>query len=101
MGLEFTTAKRRVQPITFTLDGREFSFTPPKSAVMVLPVLDKSANDADMVRATFDWLGAGLPEEDVQYLMDRLKDPEDDLDIDQIGEVIEALGEEIAGRPTT
>lgn len=100
--MEFTTAKRRLDPIPFTLDGRDFSFVPPKSALMVMPVLDADADDANAeTRATFDWLGAGLADGDVEYLKGRLRDLEDDFDIDDLSAVIEYLTKTIAGRPTT
>ena len=101
MSLEFKTAKRRIDPINFTLDGRAMTFIPPKSAVMVLPVIDNAADETAILRATFDWLGEGLGEDDIAFLLNRLRDKEDDLDIDGLGEIVQGLGEEIAGRPTT
>lgn len=102
MGLEFTTAKRRREAVIFTLDDREFSFNPPKSAAMLMPVIDaEGTDDRVMLKASFDWLGSGLSEEDTAFILSRLRDPEDDLDIDMVGELIRGLSEEIAGRPTT
>lgn len=105
--LEFDIAKRRTDPITFTLgsDKHLYSFNPPKSAVMMMPILepnpDKAQGNLDLTRATFDWLGDGLSEEDNERIKARLKDPKDDLDVDTLGKVVEGLSEKVAGRPTT
>lgn len=130
--LEFEVAKRRTKPITFALggdnallekaieadeeagvegkaevrgrDNHEYTFTPPKSALMLMPVIDGSS-DGDglaVTKATFDWLGDGLSLEDQKRINDRLKDNKDDLDIDTVSEVIKALSERASGgRPTT
>lgn len=111
--LEFKVAKRRAKPITFTLGvepgekateegDHVYSFTPPKSAVMMMPVLDSDeVTDIGMTRATFDWLSEGLSEEDSDRIMARLRDPKDDLDIDTLAEVIQGLSEKVSGRPST
>lgn len=130
--LEFEVAKRRTKPITFSLGGgnalltpaveadeeagvegqaevrgaddHEYSFVPPKSALMLMPVIDGSAGGDGLAvtKATFDWLGDGLSLEDQKRINDRLKDGKDDLDIDTVSEVIKALSERASGgRPTT
>jgi hypothetical protein len=131
--LEFEVAKRRTKPITFSLGGgnallqpaveadeeagveaqaevrgaddHEYSFIPPKSALMLMPVIDGSASGDGglaVTKATFDWLGEGLSLEDQKRINDRLKDNKDDLDIDTVSEVIKALSERASGgRPTT
>lgn len=104
--LEFEVAVRNTKPITFTLgDDHVYKFTPPKNAVMMIPLLQPSAgSDEDgvnLTRSTFDWLGQGLSEEDNDLIISRLKDPEDDLDIDLLGDVVQKLSEQVAGRPTT
>lgn len=103
--LEFEVAKRRKEPITFRLgeDDHEYVFTPPKSAIMLMPLIDPSENNngLEMTKATFDWLGDGLSEEDNKRIQDRLRDRDDDLDIELLSEVIQKLGEKINGdRPT-
>lgn len=99
--LAFKTAKRRKDPIPFDLDGEEYTFTPPKNAMMVLPMIEENSGDAEALRGMFDWLGAGLSQEEADRILERLKDPQDDLDFDTVAEVIEGLMEEIGGRPTT
>lgn len=110
--LEFNVAKRRHEPITFTLGLAPadstlhvYTFTPPKNAVMLMPIMDgdSTGNDRqmDLTRATFDWLGDGMSDEDNERLKSRLKDPKDDLDVDTLSEVVEKLSEKVAARPTT
>lgn len=112
--LEFTVAKRRKQTITFTLGVEPgdkvtkeaehvYSFTPPKSALMMMPIIapDGGNSELGMTKATFDWLGSGLSEEDNERIKKRLRDPKDDLDVDTLSDVIKGLSEKVSGRPTT
>jgi hypothetical protein len=103
--LEFDVAVRRAEPITFKLGGddHEYKFTPPKSAVMLMPVLAATDGNmgVNMTKSTFDWLGQGLSESDNEHMIARLRDPEDDLDIDTLSTVVEKLSEKVAARPTT
>jgi hypothetical protein len=127
--LEFDVAVRRSEPITFTLGGSNvllkpevpakaddpgkpekrgkddhvYNFDPPKSAVMLMPVLEQGDGNGGvaMTKSTFDWLGQGLSQEDNDRILNRLKDPKDDLDIDTLSTVIEALSSRVAARPTT
>jgi hypothetical protein len=98
--LTFTTAKRRTEPITFELDGREISYTPQKLAGSILPMLDEDATEADSLRAEVDWFENGLSADDAQWIEDRLRDPEDDFDMDGLSAIIKALFRQVNGRPT-
>ena len=95
--MEFTTAKRRVEPITFKIDGEEFSFAPPKTAPAMFAMFDGSPE----AKVTFDWLGDGLPEEQNDRLIARLKDPKDDFDVQNLEVIVKWLMEKVSGRPTT
>ena len=123
--LEFDVAVRRSEPITFTLKGaatallepgdedsarpevrgvddHEYVFNPPKTAVMIMPLMNGGdASGLALTRATFDWLGEGLSKEDNDRLLARLRDIKDDLDTSTVEKVIEKLTERVAGRPTT
>lgn len=103
--LEFTVAKRRREAVTFKLgDDHVYTFTPPKSAVMMMPLINPEEGEDTglaITKSTFDWLGDGLSEEDNQRIQARLKDPEDDLDVDTLSEVVAGLSEKVGGRPTT
>lgn len=95
MGLEFTTAKRRATPIEFTLDGRVFVFTPPKLAGAMLAALESDDNGE-----VLDWFASGLSEEDETFITNRLRDPDDDFDIDSLSVIVQSLVERVVGRPT-
>jgi hypothetical protein len=75
MTMEFTTAKKSKEPVIFTLDGAEYHFTPHKNAGVVLALM--SGDDSAAVKATFDWLSKGLPDEETQRLIDKLNDEND------------------------
>ena len=98
----FTTARKRRDPITFTIDDDEFEFDPPKLAGPVLALLDDSDDDSGRgaLKATWDWLTDGLRSEDVERLRERLADPDDGLDIDTVAEVARWLAGKVSGRPT-
>lgn len=95
MSLEFTTAKRRHETFTFTLDGRAFDFTPPKLAGAVLDALDSGDNGTML-----DWFAHGLSADDETFITNRLRDDADDLDVDGIARIVESLVERVVGRPT-
>lgn len=100
--IAFRVAKRRKDPITFTLEGNKhiYTFTPPKQATMVLPMLD-SEDELGAAKAAFSWLDLGLSQEDQDHIIARLKDDEDELDTDTIEEVVTGLVERVSARPTT
>lgn len=56
---EFTSGKRRDEPITFKLDGKEYGFRPPKRAVMLMPAYT-GGSDITYITAQFNWLEKGL-----------------------------------------
>lgn len=95
MSIEYTTAKRRKDPISFILDGREFVFTPSKLAGPIL-----SAIDSEDEGAMLDWFATGLSPDDEKFIVARLRDAEDDFDVDDIGNIVKMLVENVVGRPT-
>src|SRR4030065_30521 len=94
---EFTTAERRREPVTFTLAGYEYAFTPPKKAGMVLSIIDGDENE---VEALFDWLGKGLSSDDEAKIEARLRHEDDDFDVDDLMNVVKGLLVRVCGRPT-
>lgn len=108
--MDFTPKKRKVKPITFTLglepgqdDGDtpyKYEFTPPKQAAMFMPVLDADGSETSALTAPFKWLAAGLSDEDMERIYDRLRDPEDDLDFTFMQTVVNGLTAEAGKRPT-
>lgn len=97
MPLEFTSEKKTPKVLTFTLDGRDYVFTVPKKAYSTLAIIEGRGGHV----LNFDWLGAGLSEADQKRIVARLKDPNDDFDVDDLKKVVEGLIEESSGRPTT
>lgn len=100
--LSFEIAPRRKEAITFTLGGdtHKYAFTPPKKAAMIT-VMMSATSDLEAAKGAFGWLDDGLSTEDRDKIAARLKDPEDDLDIDTIEQVVSALVERTTGRPTS
>jgi hypothetical protein len=104
--LSFKVAARRRTPITFDLGGDDhvYTFLPPKQAGVFMPMLDAANDDAasmSAARAAFKWLDDGLGKEDQDHIEARLRDEDDDLDFDTLGEVINGLMEKVSGRPTS
>jgi hypothetical protein len=115
---EFTTPARERTLVTFTLDGDLYHFTPPKFSIIAMGIGDlinaisgtaagmdedspeSGASTMAMMRELLDWLGAGLPDDEGQRILDRLKDPDDDLDIDTVLTITLGLMEEAGDRPT-
>lgn len=96
-GLEYTTAARRKEPITFILDDKVYDFMPEKKAGMVLDIVNEGESE---LKALFDWFDAGLSEEDSAAIERRLRDPEDGLDVDLLTGIIKDLLAKVSGRPT-
>lgn len=102
---EFQTKEREKQTITFSLDGESFTFTPPKRAELIMSVvsengLDRRSTDTDSVRDLLNWLGEGLGDEQAEKVLGRLRDPDDDFDLDQINEIARYLVGQTSNRPT-
>lgn len=114
-------ASRKVD-IEFELDGEKFYFKPVKQSTQLVQMLqvkgDSTEADFERVGALLDWLAAGLdrdyykayqkdpnakPAEGSQWkrLLDRLQDPDDELEFDTVVDVINWLQGEISGNPTT
>lgn len=98
MSKKFKTAAKARTAIEFELDEVSYTFTPPKSAAMVMPLLDGGAGDAVVVKAGLDWLRDGLADGQYEALVSRLKDPKDDYDLPDLEELLEWLVEEVANQ---
>lgn len=97
MSLVFTSAKKRAaqEPLSFTLDDREYQFNPPKTTALVL-----ASDTASQLRAQLNWLEAGLDDEDAKQIRARLFDMDDELDAVDLVHIVNGLLEEMSGRPT-
>lgn len=97
MTRSYTTPVRKPKVVEFTLDDRVIQFTAPKTSTMLLAFL---GGDTAAVGGTLNWLSEGLTEEDNDWLVGRLQDPEDDLDFDTLQLILEDLIADVMGRPT-
>jgi hypothetical protein len=95
---------RPIDPIHFDVDGREMVFLPPNSKLLLMAFRDSTDKDptaqARAVSTQLDWLGAGLSDEDGQWILDRLRDPDDGFDVSDALAVAKMLIEEASNRPT-
>lgn len=98
--LVFTTAAKREDPILFVLDGEEFKFAPQKYAPIALAYIDDAVRDAAKMKSMMDWLGHGLGEEQSDRLLARLQNLDDAFDVDNLMDLVNALVEAQAGRPS-
>jgi len=83
------------------VDGHVLTAIEPKSAAL----LDLAATAIDggtlqQVQAAFDFVQACLPEADWKYLHDRLHDPEDGFELNDLVPIMVWLVEEFLERPT-
>jgi hypothetical protein len=85
--------------VPFDLDGATYHFTAPKRLGMFLSA--HQDNSDKQIVAQLEWLDAGLPEEEAAVLRKRMRDPNDTLDVVVLLEIVGALMEATAGRPTT
>jgi hypothetical protein len=97
MGKSYTTPERKRKVVDFELDGRTIQFTAHKTSTMLLGFM---GGDTAAVGATLNWLSDGLSEEDNDWIVGRLQDPEDDLDFDTLQLILEDLIADVMGRPT-
>jgi hypothetical protein len=105
MAKDFITKQRERTIIEFTLDGEPFSFTPPKKAQLIMSAittigLDKASTDGDSVRDLLNWLGEGLGDEQAERVLGRLRDPDDDFDLDAVNDIARHLLGQSSNRPT-
>lgn len=101
----FSTEPKEQKVIEFEVDGKALRFTMPKRAGLIASVvqnvgLDARNLDTDSTRDLLNWLGEGLGEDDAQWLLDRLTDPDDDFDLDNVNEIAKYVVGQGVNRPT-
>lgn len=107
---EFKTAAKRgksasfdgAEPITFTLDGEEFTAYPPTTGQMAL-MLSTQADSRDVatqVAGLIDFLDGILDEHGQETFRRRLLDRDDPFDFDDVNMILDGLVEEWTARPT-
>jgi hypothetical protein len=107
---EFTTAARQTapsaiegaEPITFKVDGEEFTAYPPTAGQLALVTAAQSEYTpaVERVKALIDFLDGLLDEHGRERFRERLLDRDDPFDFDTVEGVIEWAMEEWSARPT-
>ena len=113
----------RRKPIKFVVKGkdpddedaaRELAWRPQKLSAMMFGagLLDgdtdifsgdetaQASAGSKATKAMLDWFANGLPDEDEDWLIGRLKDPDDWFDFSHLNEITKALIGLMSGRPT-
>jgi hypothetical protein len=107
--LEFVTAARQhpesaiadAEPITFTVDGEEFTAHPPTPGQLALIMAAQTSRSmTERIAAIIDFMDCLLDESGQERFRDRLMDRDDPFDVEQVQEVISGLMEEWTARPT-
>lgn len=101
----FETKIKEQKVVEFEIDGRSIIFTTPKKAGLIASVvnnvgLDSRNLDTDSTRDLLNWLGEGMSEEDADWILERLKDPDDDFDLSDVNEVAKYILGQASNRPT-
>lgn len=108
--------------IDFELDGETYEFVPPKQSMQLVAMMQVKGKgmeaDLERVGAMFSWLSVGLNREhdgrkgkpghedyvdecQACKIQARLEDPDDNLEVETVMDMITWLMGEAAGRPTT
>lgn len=110
MSLKFTTREKGgpvsvidgAEPITFTVDGEEFTAYPPTPAQYAYHVREQASGDPSrQIAGIINFLDMLLDEQGRKRFEERLLDRDDDFDLDEVSEVIQGLVEEWSSRPTS
>lgn len=102
MAIDITSEKRQGIPVN--LVGVKYAARPPKSMIALRLAQDaqKAGNDPEAsIKALTKWLGMTFGKKDTSSILARLEDPDDDLDINHIAELMEKVTEAVSGNPTT
>lgn len=108
---EFTTAARRsaptaidgAEPITFTVDGEEYTAYPPTPGQLALLISAQAKNrePEESIASIIDFLDGILDENAQAMFRKRILDREDPFDFDTVETIMEGLIEEWSARPTS
>ena len=102
---QITTTEKELKIVDLEVDGRPIRFEVPKRSGLIMSVVEKVGLDArnldtDSTRDLLNWLGEGMSEEDGEWILARLKDPEDDFDLEEVNKIAKAILGESTNRPT-
>lgn len=89
---------------TVRLVGKEYLANPPKAALAVslLHQVKAANNDPDeLMKVMHAWLEMTFGTDTADAIMARLQDPNDQIDIPHIAQLMRLLMEKVTGNPTT
>lgn len=91
------------EPLTFELNGSEFTCNPAIPGAALLNFVKDADGDSggDSAKALFNFLKAAMPVDEYKRLDEVLNAPDVIIDIELIGEIVSWLVEEFSSRPTT
>lgn len=90
--------------VNVTLVGRQYRALRPKALVAIdfgNKLKNASGKDGDTLRELETWIGEIFGRHEVEGIMHRLHDKEDDLDLPDIMELIKVLMAKATGNPPT
>lgn len=93
-----------VKTLDVNLVGVDYDVKPPKGslAIVLASSLGKIKDNPDkLMRILGDWVRVAFGKKQAEAVMKRLEDPDDDLDITHIMQLMEKLAEATTGNPTT
>lgn len=94
---------RSTAPVVFEVGEDTFTFNPPKMYRFMEAVTEtKNAGGGEeqIFGVVMELLYSALPDDQVTRLKDRLRDPDDGLDVEHVVEIFQTLTKEVADRPT-
>lgn len=94
--------KRKKIVIEFDIQGEDFTFTAPKKALAVLPVLQEQVESAGFasMKSQWDWINMGLGEKQSLRIKEILEDEDNDFDWDDLENLSEWIMKQVNDRPT-
>ena len=105
--IEIETTRQRGKQVPFRIGGVVYRFTVPKLYGLVDTVKQVQAsrngsglNDVDVFDKIERWLFDCLVTDEAEDLQARLKDPDDEVDVEHLIEVFQHLTKEASGRPS-
>lgn len=107
----FTTSARSAQDeaedaglpttVPFELDGTTFHAHRPKTSIfLMMAASGGSGRIGESMLEAVKFIDACLPPDERDIIADRLRDPDDDFDIDDLSAIFEYLVTQFSGRPT-
>lgn len=100
--LDFTTKKKDPgKEVSFTLDGVTLvGREPKKSSLLSLASVAGLDDPVQQVNAVMVYIEGMLVPESRAYVFDRLNDPDDDLDYEDLVPIMKGITEALSERPT-